>query len=585
MKHTRTCALVVVGTALAAGSAAAQEGQERRPLIEETLTPVTVKQTAAQTAPSADAAAQMKIRQQPPFTPLGRMDSEEMLAIKRQASGDQRIQPADQVLPLSAPEAAARVTESFRGININEAGVGDFIFAPPDPNVAASPERVVHVVNLAIRMFTRSGGELQTLNLNDFFDTPVAENGVSSLSDPKIIYDVNGPRHRFYITAIESNVVSGTLPNFSRIHLAVSRSANPSNLNPGNWCHYRIDARLNRGTNLVNWADFPSIGAGEDALVITTNQFTFNDFSFVTAAIWALRKLPLSNNAESCPSSKLFTFRASDEVGDPRAFTVQPVQHLTAPSSFAGTGNPVYLVNTISTATTSVPSKDYRVYRLRNVATTPTLSRATVTGNYAYFVPPNVGQDNEAGFIFTNDERVEEAAGVGDAFWATHATACSFSTGNVSCARVIRVRVGQSSSGALQASITQQKTFGAPDDFLFEPGLAVNRDETVAVPFHYASPDRTDNNLSTWWAVKANDEADFSSFSLLATGSCQQVTPRTGDYSGAETDPVDLKSFWLAGEAARPIVPFGGACFWVTRIIQVTPAGAAAVATASSSGE
>jgi hypothetical protein len=133
--------------------------------------------------------------------------------------------------------------------------------------------------------------------------------------------------------------------------------------------------------------------------------------------------------------------------------------------------------------------------------------------------------------------------------------------------------VGQSSSGALQASITQQRTFGAPGEFLFEPGIAVNRDETVAVPFHFASPTRTDNNLSMRWAVKGVQENDYTPFRPLVTGSCQQVVERTGDYSGAETDPVDLKSFWLTGEAARPISAFGGACLWVTRIIRVTPGG------------
>lgn len=168
---------------------------------------------------------------------------------------------------------------------------------------------------------------------------------------------------------------------------------------------------------------------------------------------------------------------------------------------------------------------------------------------------------------------MEEAAGVGNAFWATHATACSFPSENVSCARVIRLRVGQSPGGALLASITQQRTFGAPDEFLFEPGIAVNKYETVAVPFHFASPSRTNNNLSTWWVGKNLNETVYSPLHPLTTGGYQQVMDRTGDYSGAETDPVDLKSFWLSGERARRIPEFGNDCLWDTRIIRVTPAG------------
>lgn len=585
MKRSGTLVLAV-GMVLVASSAAAQGG-ERRPVSEETLKPITVEPRAAQARPQADAAAATRVRPRPLLTPFGAANSARYLELKARVRSESRVQAADQTLQLPGPttQSSASVTASFRGINIAEAGVftpTDAFFAvPPDPNVAASPTRVVHVVNLAIRIFRRDGGVVQTRDLNDFFGTPEPSIFEETLFDPKVIYDASGPRNRFYVVALETT--AGTaLPRRSVIHLAVSRSANPANLNPRNWCFYRINGRRNAGSELDSWADYPSLGAGADALVINTNQFHFDFFFFTFSTIRAIRKLPLSNNAESCPSPRLFTFNASDEPGDfQHAFNVQPVQHLTSPSSFQGTSKPTYLINTLIEGFGTVPRRDYRVYRLRNVATSPTLSRTTVTGNYAYFIPPNVGQENELGFLSTGDERMMEAAGVGDAFWATHATACGFPSGNVSCGRVIRVRVGQSASGALQASITQQSTFGAPDEFLFWPGIAVNRDETVAVPFHFASPARTDNNLSTWWVVKSFGETAYRPLRPLTTGTCQQVVDRTGDYSGAETDPVDLKSFWLSGERAKNIPEFGGACLWETRIIRVEPAGTATAAVAA----
>ncbi len=518
------------------------------------------------------------------MTLFGAANSPELIRLRDLARS--RLQAPDQILEFSEPstQSAANVTTSFRGINIFEGGVttptDEFFAVPPDPNVAASPTRVVHVVNLAIRMFTRDGDVVQTLDLNDFFGTPEPETFEETLFDPKIIYDASGPRNRFYVVALETSF--GTpAPRRSVIHLAVSRSATPANLNPANWCVYRINGRRNAGSDLDSWSDYPSLGAGADALVINTNQFTFDPGFFTFSVIRAIRKLPLSNNADGCPSPRLFTFNASDEPGDAEAFTVQPVQHLTSPSSFSGTTKPTYLISTVQEGFGTVPSNDYQVYRLRNVATSPTLSQTTVTGNFAYLVPPNVGQDNEAGFITTGDERMMEAAGVGDAFWATHATACSFPSGNVSCVRVIRVEVGQSRGGALGASISQQSTFGRPGDFLFWPGIAVNRDETVAVPFHFASPSATNNNLSTWWVVKDLDATAYRPLRPITTGRCQQVTVRTGDYSGAETDP-DLKSFWLSGERAREIPEFGGTCLWETRIIRVVPANAASAAVAAS---
>jgi hypothetical protein len=591
MKRARTLGLIV-GMVVVAGSAAAQAGEERRPVAEEVLKPITVKRSVVPASAEARRAALKRLLERPLMTPLGRANSPENLDFKKRVASDPRVQAADQALDFSGPtaQAAASVTESFRGINIFEAGVfrGNTAFfrVPPDPQVAASPQRVVHVVNVAIRMFNRQGGAIQRLDLNDFFGTPIGENGIRILFDPKVIFDVNAANKRFYVVALETT--AGTPPpNRSRIHLAVSRSPNPANLNPGNWCFYNVNAVRDSGTSLESWADFPGLGAGADALVITANQFTFADFFFTHSVIRAIRKLPLSNNANGCPSPRLFTFEASEEVGDiVTGFTVQPVQHLTSPSSFPGTSKPTYLINSIFSAATSVPQRDYFVYRLRNVATSsPTLSRTTVTGNFAYFIPPNVPQDNEFGTIITNADDMLEAAGVGDAFWAGHSTACGFPSGNVTCARVIRVRVGQSPGGALRAAITQQSTFGAPDEFLWMPGIAVNRDETVAVPFHFASPDRTNNNLSTWWAVKNLNETAFRPLRPLTTGVCQQVVFRTGDYSGAETDPVDLKSFWLSGERARRIPEFGNDCLWETRIIRVTPGGSGGQVAAAESSE
>ena len=61
----------------------------------------------------------------------------------------------------------------------------------------------------------------------------------------------------------------------------------------------------------------------------------------------------------------------------------------------------------------------------------------------------------------------------------------------------------------------------------------------------------------------------WSTVSTYAGGSCSSTaTNRTGDYSGAQLDPSDLTSFWLAGE--RNIV-LGGSCQWETRVAKLVP--------------
>lgn len=566
MECSRTLG-IVAGILLAAGPAAAQE---IGPVDVETLNPITAQNRVDR---ETGAAALERMREIPLLTPFSEA---EFAARKEGAARDPRLaSPADQVIGASGPstQGAAQVTASFFGTNILQAQNSGFLSVPPDPQVAASGTRVIEAVNSSIRARTRNGTLVQTLDLNQFFGLPPADLFDQTLFDPKVIYDPNAQHKRFYVVALQTSFPPD-LPRSSFIWLAVSRSPNPANLNPANWCFYRLNGRRNGGTDLDSWADFPGLGAGAEALVITTNQFTFDTFFFTFAIVRALNKLVLSDNAASCPRGlRLTSFQASEHPGDGAAFTLQPVQQLTSPSSFRGTRNPMYLTNTIFA---NAPPKDYRVYRLRNVATSPSLSFTTVTGNFAYFVPPNVPQENDFGFITTNDERMMEAAGVGNAFWAAHPTACSFFRGgNVSCNRVIRVAVGQSPGGALQAGITQQRTFGRPNEFLFMPGIAVNLDETVAVPFHFASRSRTNNYaLSTWWAVKAFGEGSFAPLGPLTTGGCQQLVVRTGDYSGAETDPTDLKSFWLSGERARRIRELeGNPCLWETRIIRVTPGG------------
>ena len=83
---------------------------------------------------------------------------------------------------------------------------------------------------------------------------------------------------------------------------------------------------------------------------------------------------------------------------------------------------------------------------------------------------------------------------------------------------------------------------------------------------------QTNLNLSTWWTIKAFSERSFGPLRPLTTGVCQQFVTRTGDYTGQETDPSDLRSFWLSGERARMFTEFDpDLCLWETHIIRVTP--------------
>src|SRR3712207_1458759 len=104
--------------------------------------------------------------------------------------------------------------------------------------------------------------------------------------------------------------------------------------------------------------------------------------------------------------------------------TVQPAQHYTSPSSFTGTTNPAYYLSTRRGS-----SNEYRVYRVRNVASgSPTLNQLTLTGA-GYSIPPDSPQPGSTVLVDTGDNRVLQVAGIGNTLLGTFTTACNFTAG------------------------------------------------------------------------------------------------------------------------------------------------------------
>ncbi len=246
------------------------------------------------------------------------------------------------------------VTTSFLGLDRPSAIDQGSVFFPPNTTVAQSNTRVLEATNSALRLFTNAGGVLATKGLTPFFGANPA-NG--PLLAPKVYYDRNAANRRLYVVALQRNAAT----KVSTIWLAVSRSSDPSNLEPASWCRYPINGKRDTGTN-ESYADQPGLGAGASALLITTNQFKFVGNGFTFAIIRALNKVVVANNAAACPVSPVYTFQPSAVLNNATVYALQPVQHYSIPSSFGGTANPTYLVNTYFGT-----NNRYRVWRVRNV--------------------------------------------------------------------------------------------------------------------------------------------------------------------------------------------------------------------------
>jgi len=438
---------------------------------------------------------------------------------------------------------------------------------PPDTSLAAGGTRVIQVVNRRIKMTTANGGTASTRTLDAFFK------GTSSntMYDPKVFYDRNATNRRYYVVALD-----GTNTAFSRLHLAVSRSTDPTTLAPTSWCRYFFDARVPVAGRAATWADYPSIGAGPNGLLITTNQFS-DASAFQYNAIWAFNKNLVANNAAACPSIQRYNWAASSALADLSAFTVQPVQHYTNPSSFTGISSPNYLVNSYA-GTGSL----YRVWRVYNIASgSPFLQVANLYGSYTYAGPPLSpgGRNPSTGAatgIDSGDTRTLQAAGRGNRLYATHSTSCQFTAGTAleSCARYVAIDVGATQSGAIAASIRQQTTNGGGDGYYYHhPSLAVNNAGAVGSSFNVNS---VTGFSSSAYATKAFAENDFPAEYYLAQGTCPASATyqstrdhnRSGDYNGAQTSQ-DGTTFWLAAERSVSIANVG--CGWQTQVARITP--------------
>lgn len=456
------------------------------------------------------------------------------------------VEEAEERSPLVA-RAPGRLNH-FDGLKLVTStylGSGSF---PPDASVSAGPDKIIQVSNVAIRLTTRQGMELDRRPLNFFF----GHEETDTLFDPKAYYDrLSG---RFFIVALEQS----RNPNKSGIWLAVSKGDDPTALTaPNQFCTYRINGK--RG---ATWADYPGIGINETLFAISVNNFRFANGFFRKAHIYTMKVARIIDNANSCPSLgfKRFGVRL-DSDGFP-AFTLQPAQHYSTTSL---PGDPLFLVS----SSVFLPSRDYHVWRITtNEAGVSMISSHKATGDFSYHVPPAAPQKGNGGDLDAGDMRVTQAAFRDGKLWAVHGTACGVGPlPNESCVQAV-----QFTPSANGAPVTFNETYGRQDQFLFWPGVAINQAGDVAVAFQRA---RSTKFLGVAYNGKRAAANSFDSIRNLRVGGCTLENfdegiglNRTGDYVGLQTDPADDLAFWIAGE--YPGNQGGGAgCNWKTRVGRV----------------
>src|SRR6266545_273941 len=479
--------------------------------------------------------------------------------LKADAEVNPHAMPPQAVVPTTRrPEASF---PRFPGQGRNEGGL-----TPPDTTLARGETRILQAVNSSIALYDTNGNLLERRSLANFFGAPVASppNIPFPPFDPKVLFDRNAVNRRFFAVATQFQ----TNPDVGQIWLAVSRSTNPANLAPANWCRYWISATNDFGTSYATFPDQPKIGVGADSFVISADQFRITPSIFTFVVIRAFQKLGLENNATTCPTAIASVFRPAEGPGQTNIMSLHPVLHYNSPSSFPGTLNPVYLINA------DTPSSNiYHVWRIKDPAGAGgpgQLQVVDATGS-AFDLPPDAPQSGTVIKLETFDSRIEAAQAFDNSLWAAHSTVCNSGGGATeACLKVVRINVGQDASGNPTASIGQDLTIGSGVDgvFYWMPGIAVNNTHRTALAFLLSSPTTF---LSSAWTAKNAGATIYPAAQIFGTGTCARPLefnklPRTGDYVGVHTAP-DLSSFLLSVEHSAIDPPGGGICTWKTEIL------------------
>ncbi len=205
----------------------------------------------------------------------------------------------------------------------NADNTGGFVFIPADPVLAAGPSHVVAVTNTSIAIYDKSGTELDSESLQDFF-SPLSP--PTFTFDPKILFDQF--ENRFLVLTLErQDIDEGDSSNTSRILLAVSDTDDPT----GSWTVTEINGFETIGFQ-DHWVDFPGFAVDEEAVYITVNLFQFFNQA----------------NGGAFGGTRLFIVEKDVNNGfyDGRSADVMRFNPFTFPGTFAGTHQPAHLFGT-----------------------------------------------------------------------------------------------------------------------------------------------------------------------------------------------------------------------------------------------
>ncbi len=445
-----------------------------------------------------------------------------------------------------------RVRSSYDGFSFLDTILGSYGGIPPDAQVAAGPAHNVAAVNSVWGVFDKETGERRYATyLGRWFRNAIEETefllGFPYVFDPWLVFDRRADR--FYLLATYYHLLSNT----SHWMLSVSDDANPL----GRWTNYRITP-----INTAGIVDYPKLGYDGRALYLTQNYFGGElSFSDVTLAVLNKADVLAGRTVDAFHFTGLarFTENSTD-------FTLQPT---VRPPGAPNRGEPFYLLST--RLSLSGQSDSLTVWKVRNPATDPTLSCASVDVTPYWFLPTAEQRGSEAELETGEGRLMNVVTDPADGtLWTTHSVPTDWNgDGNL----VDAVRWYQ--VNPREATVVQSGMFGEEGVSYYWPAVAANGDSTVVVsnfsgPGHYlgvSAVGRTRGHRTGRMEDRVTVRRGRSAYDYGG------ATMRTGDYSGISVDP-ETGRYWGVAEYSPAFDPSGGDPAeidrWRTRIAELS---------------
>ena len=365
---------------------------------------------------------------------------------------------------------------------------------PPDNDLACGPNHIVSVVNMDIRVHTKTGLLISTELFEDFF---ALTSGGDFLFDPVAAYDHHADR---FVVATADHQGSSQ----DGLNVAVSKTNDPT----AGWHKYYFNT-----DSIGDYIDFENLGIGTDAYYITADYFGWPSGNAIHIFEKApmLAGLPVTLKHIKTSSSLL-------SLGAVKTYDAAP------PAQYF--------------ATSWVSSSALRIYAVRNATTTPTIVSTNIAVS-SFANPPDATQLGSSNRIATIDDRIKNGVYRNGSLWLTH------SIGENSTARVRWYEIQMNNwpvSGS--PTLVQEGTlnYGTGEHSWF-PDITVSDDDDAVITSCRSSSN--DYPYIARTGRKSYDDPDTFRLSVrLKESDGPTSSSRWGDYSGSDEDPVDPGVVW-----------------------------------------